>query len=303
MYLTYYHFYNPKNYLYSKPTKGLKVFEQGYGFSFNGKENDNETQTQDYGMRIYDYRLGRFLSVDPLTSKYPFLTPYQFSSNRPIDGADLDGLEYDPNTFNRLINNGKTKLTNYVTNKTVDLVTSAMSSIANYFKDNVEVTYFAKIEFKATVGGRAALKLDKITGGDLNLGSVELVSFSGELNLKTKKITGNLNYLNKDNKILFTQNVSATYGTVAPVPVGIGGGKGTEDERKGNKTISEKKSANVGVGVGIMNFTATGEKKEDKKTGESSTTATLSSGVAESIGVGVVFDAKVEVGSRIEVKN
>ncbi|QDH80427.1 hypothetical protein FKX85_15810 [Echinicola soli] len=34
------------------------------------------------------------MSVDPLTKSYPMLTPYQFASNRPIDGVDLDGLEY-----------------------------------------------------------------------------------------------------------------------------------------------------------------------------------------------------------------
>jgi len=44
-------------------------------------------------MRIYDPRLGRFLSVDPLASKYPELTPYQFASNSPIQAIDLDGLE------------------------------------------------------------------------------------------------------------------------------------------------------------------------------------------------------------------
>lgn len=36
----------------------------------------------------------RFLSVDPIASSYPMLTPYQYASNRPIDGIDLDGLEY-----------------------------------------------------------------------------------------------------------------------------------------------------------------------------------------------------------------
>ena len=69
-----------------------------YRYGFNGKENDNavngEGNQQDYGMRIYDPRLGRFLTMDPLTGKYPELTPYQFASNRPIDGIDLDGLEY-----------------------------------------------------------------------------------------------------------------------------------------------------------------------------------------------------------------
>jgi len=65
-----------------------------------GKENDNEVKgegnQQDYGMRVYDPRIGKFLSVDPITAHYPMLTPYQFASNRPIDGVDLDGLEYAP---------------------------------------------------------------------------------------------------------------------------------------------------------------------------------------------------------------
>ena len=81
-----------------------------YRYGFNGKENDNEVKgegnQQDYGMRIYDGRLGRFLSVDPLTKSYPMLTPYQFASNRPIDGIDLDGLEWHLSTIN---NNLKTK--------------------------------------------------------------------------------------------------------------------------------------------------------------------------------------------------
>jgi RHS repeat-associated protein len=69
-----------------------------YRFGFNGKENDNEVKGVgnqiDYGMRIYDPRIGKFLSVDPLMKKYPELTPYQFANNSPISGVDLDGLEY-----------------------------------------------------------------------------------------------------------------------------------------------------------------------------------------------------------------
>jgi len=69
----------------------------GYRYGFNGKENDNEVKgegnQQDYGFRIYDPRLGKFLSVDPLTKSYPFYTPYQFASNSPISSIDLDGLE------------------------------------------------------------------------------------------------------------------------------------------------------------------------------------------------------------------
>jgi hypothetical protein len=34
--------------------------------------------------------------VDPITDKYPELTPYQFASNTPIQAIDLDGLEAVP---------------------------------------------------------------------------------------------------------------------------------------------------------------------------------------------------------------
>jgi len=44
-------------------------------------------------MRIYDPRLGKFLSVDPITKNYASLTPYQFASNTPLQAVDWDGLE------------------------------------------------------------------------------------------------------------------------------------------------------------------------------------------------------------------
>ncbi|TAE46382.1 MAG: hypothetical protein EAY69_08885, partial [Cytophagales bacterium] len=67
-------------------------YRQGY----NGKENDKDfgEGVQDYGMRVSDTQTCRFFSVDPITAQYPELTPYQFASNRPIDGIDLDGLEW-----------------------------------------------------------------------------------------------------------------------------------------------------------------------------------------------------------------
>jgi RHS repeat-associated protein len=70
-----------------------------YRYGFNGKENDNEVKgegnQQDYGMRVYDPRLGKFLSVDPLSPKFPYYSPYQFAGNMPIHASDLDGLEPD----------------------------------------------------------------------------------------------------------------------------------------------------------------------------------------------------------------
>ncbi|TRX56142.1 RHS repeat-associated core domain-containing protein [Fulvivirga sp. M361] len=69
----------------------------GYRYGFNGKEKDQQGEWglnhYDYGFRIYNPALGRFLSVDPLTKSYPMLTPYQYASNNSITLIDLDGLE------------------------------------------------------------------------------------------------------------------------------------------------------------------------------------------------------------------
>ena len=63
---------------------------------FNNKEKSHKTNSQtnyDYGFRIYNAGIGKFLSVDPLTKKFPWWTPYQFAGNMPIKYIDLDGLE------------------------------------------------------------------------------------------------------------------------------------------------------------------------------------------------------------------
>ena len=84
------------NYPFGSTQGGRGANSVDYRFGFNGKENDGEWGTslvQDYGFRLYNPGIGRFLSVDPLRDKYPMLTPYQFASNTPIIAIDLDGLE------------------------------------------------------------------------------------------------------------------------------------------------------------------------------------------------------------------
>ena len=66
-----------------------------YKFGFNGKEKDNETygdgNAYDFGARVYDGRLGRFLSADKFEKMAPHWTPYRFGFNNPIRVVDKDG--------------------------------------------------------------------------------------------------------------------------------------------------------------------------------------------------------------------
>lgn len=58
---------------------------------------DNETygdgNAYNFGARIQDSRLGKWLSVDPLQRKYPSQTTYGFTANNPVLYVDRDGKE------------------------------------------------------------------------------------------------------------------------------------------------------------------------------------------------------------------
>ena len=66
-----------------------------YRYGFNGQERDNEWKGDGnsvaYEARIYDPRLGRFLSRDPWEAKYPWQTPYAYYGNSPIAKVDWNG--------------------------------------------------------------------------------------------------------------------------------------------------------------------------------------------------------------------
>ncbi|MBU1720944.1 MAG: hypothetical protein KKA07_17900, partial [Bacteroidetes bacterium] len=69
-----------------------------YRYGFNGQEKDDEItgvvgSHLNFKYRMYDSRIGRFFAVDPLTAKYPELTPYQFASLNPIWMREIEGLE------------------------------------------------------------------------------------------------------------------------------------------------------------------------------------------------------------------
>lgn len=84
-------------YAFGMAQPGRSWQTEGYRYGFNGKEIDNEKKgignSYDYGFRMYDPRIARFMSVDPVAQQFPMMTPYQYASNMPISAIDFDGLE------------------------------------------------------------------------------------------------------------------------------------------------------------------------------------------------------------------
>jgi RHS repeat-associated protein len=73
-------------------------FTRGYDFGFNGKESDNSTSADsyDFGARILDARIGRWLSVDPLQIYSPGQGTFNAFRNSPIVLVDPTGKKEKP---------------------------------------------------------------------------------------------------------------------------------------------------------------------------------------------------------------
>ncbi len=61
-------------------------------YQFTGKEKDDETGYNYFGARYYNSDISIWLSVDPLSDKFPSITAYAYCYNKPIDHIDRFGL-------------------------------------------------------------------------------------------------------------------------------------------------------------------------------------------------------------------
>jgi RHS repeat-associated protein len=92
----------PSNATWTTTSPDIATFTHGtgdgYRFGFQGQEKDDEVHgatgtSLAFEYRMHDPRVGRFLSIDPLTAKYPYNSPYAFSENKVIEFIELEGLE------------------------------------------------------------------------------------------------------------------------------------------------------------------------------------------------------------------
>ena len=63
-------------------------YQQDYRYAFQGQEKDPETGMEAFELRLWDGRLGRWLTVDPY---HEFHSPYVGMGNNPVNLTDPDG--------------------------------------------------------------------------------------------------------------------------------------------------------------------------------------------------------------------
>jgi len=105
-------------YPFGMELKTYAADSNGYRFGFNGMEKDDDIKgsgnSLDFGARIYDSRLGRWLALDPLMNKYPGWSAYNFAANNPLYFIDGDGRDIIPTNWFILYNQGFEMVQNIV---------------------------------------------------------------------------------------------------------------------------------------------------------------------------------------------
>ena len=69
-----------------------KEFDSRY--KFTAKALDNETSYTYFGARYYDSELSGWLSVDPISDKYPSTSAYMYCSGNPVILRDPNGMDW-----------------------------------------------------------------------------------------------------------------------------------------------------------------------------------------------------------------
>jgi RHS repeat-associated protein len=75
-------------YPFGEKFPGDRSVNNGYRYAFQGQEKDGETEMEAFQLRLWDGRIGRWLSPDPMGQ---YASPYLGMGNNPVGSIDPDG--------------------------------------------------------------------------------------------------------------------------------------------------------------------------------------------------------------------
>ena len=75
---------------------GTSTTSQPYKFCGKQLITTKGLYEYDFGARQYYSAVPAFTRIDPMAEKYPWLSPYLYCANNPVNLVDLDGKEWRP---------------------------------------------------------------------------------------------------------------------------------------------------------------------------------------------------------------
>ena len=174
-------------YPFGAPMPGRQYQSGGtYRYGMNGKEKDDEVKgngnSVDYGARIYDPRLGRWLSVDAMAHNRTWVSPYNFVQNNPISRVDNDGnIDFDYTVSFRKNKDGTvTKVIDATAVYYIVNVANTSNSSGNIMTNTSNKGFDVNISPKVDIGG---INNARIPGG------AEITNVEFNLTIETRDIS------------------------------------------------------------------------------------------------------------------
>ncbi len=134
-------------------------------YKFTGKERDEETGYDYFGARYYDSDLSQWLSVDPMSDKYPSLSPYMYCAGNPVILVDPDGrTTKNPDWVEKTDAEGnKTKVNDPNVHSSADINPASGDKYLGktYKEGNKYYSLFGEIKDLRTNEGKLYEKLDQ----------------------------------------------------------------------------------------------------------------------------------------------
>jgi RHS repeat-associated protein len=216
--------------------QGRSFSSAAYRFGFNGKEKeaDGTADNYDFGARIYDGRLGRWLTVDPIFAGAEFRSTFTYAANSPIfyidpNGCDILPTTLPPNSIDRVPtschdfgNTGHTGNAYYTWNAATneyDVSVEFQQSFNKYLSnagengkslenENPGITESVKTheDYHITQGVRAAKNIE--LKGELTIEGVKK-SYSGRLDAILTSVRSDVLALRAENRLAIVQKHKA----------------------------------------------------------------------------------------------
>ncbi|MDR0863660.1 MAG: DUF6443 domain-containing protein [Candidatus Symbiothrix sp.] len=97
-----YNFYYP--YGMTSQNESANLGKQPYKFGGKEYESMHGLNLYDFEARPYDPAVARFLTPDPLAEKYPWMSPYAYCLNNPVNYTDPTGMSTHTDSIGQVVN-------------------------------------------------------------------------------------------------------------------------------------------------------------------------------------------------------
>ena len=148
-----------------------------WSYTFSAKEKDSETGLSYFGSRYYNSDLSIWLSVDPMSDKYPSLSPYVYCADNPVKLVDPNGEEVVLETIYKKDANGEDtkvierfniRITGKIlncSNRTIDM-NQAKNDIVNQIESSFSGTTLSGIPVSTTADFTVVKSIKEVNRND-----------------------------------------------------------------------------------------------------------------------------------------